>query len=124
MSDETPPPSEDVSPLDDSGINNDHILDLLDYIVKTMHNRYINEPPAVPPTDAALKDMSHTLHTVWSLVQDIMDLDRRLRMTFELGGMDPDFFRKFDGMPPPDPFEDDGFDDEDEEDDDGDEAKQ
>ena len=73
----------EVFPIDDGGINNDHIIDLCDFIINSLHEKYIGTKQKTPPSVSELKDMAQTLHGVWTLVQDIMELDNRLRMFIE-----------------------------------------
>lgn len=116
-------PGDEVPPLDDGGINNDHILDLCDYIINNMWKQYIEKRPAKSPTLAHMKDMSQTLFTVWGLVQEILNLDRRLREQVESGEVEEEFFEKFDGFPPKTDDDDEEDWGEEEDDDDDDETK-
>ena len=84
MSDDKKPINNESNepPMDDSGINNDHILDLCDFIIKTSWMKYVGEDHRISPdqvTSQELKDLAFTLGSVWGLAQDILEIDRRLR---------------------------------------------
>ena len=115
-------PENEITPLDDGGINNDHILDMCDYIVTNMWKQTVENAAQKPPSLTDMKDMAQTLLTIWSLVQEILDLDRRVRDQVNSGEVKEEFFEKFDGFPPDkkDDDEDDDWGDEDEEDEDED----
>lgn len=70
-------------PLDDSGINNDHILDLCDFVIKNLWIKFVgsaaDEPQPKETSVRDMKDIAYTLQSVWTLAQDIIELDRRLR---------------------------------------------
>jgi len=79
-------PDDGLPPMDDSGINNDHILDLCDFIITKSWEKYVhnqNRPTAEELSIRDLRDLAYTIGAVWGLVQDIIDLDSRLR---EMGG--------------------------------------
>jgi hypothetical protein len=68
--------------MDDSGINNDHILDLCDFIICKAWEKYVhneNRPTAEDLSIRDLRDLAYTMGAVWGLAQDIIDLDGRLR---------------------------------------------
>lgn len=80
-------PSEDndSNPIDDSGINNDHILDLCDFIINRLWEKYISESKDVNFSVRELKDIAYTIQSVWGLCQDIIELDKNLRMFGDQG---------------------------------------
>lgn len=83
----TPPPQDDI------GINNDYILDLCDYVINTAWEKYIGgSDKKKTPSIEELKNLSETIHTIWQLAQEIIDLDERLMLRDELGDIDIDFF--------------------------------
>lgn len=87
----SPDNSDLPQPRDDSGINNNHVLDLCDYVITTTWKKYIESPPNKLPSTEELNSLAQTLTGVWILAQEIIDLDRRLRMQAEfqeLGGDD------------------------------------
>lgn len=92
------PPNDDMPPLDDSGINNDHILDVCDWIIFTAWTKYVGAEKTHDQVNVQeLKDLAFTLGSVWGLVQDILDIDNRLGGFG--GGPDPQDF--FDDDEPP-----------------------
>jgi len=109
-------PSSNEPPIDDSGINNDYILDLCDFVINSLWDKYIGgieeDKTRLKTPTSEIKDLAYTLQVVWGLCQDILDIDRRLR-----GQVDDDDFPPgpFGGEfhpfnpPPTDPDEGDGF---------------
>lgn len=96
-------PDSNHPPRDDSGINNDHILDLCDFIISSAWAKYIGNNKEEPGNISIreLESLSNSLQNVWILVREIIDLDRRLRMISD-----------FDDDVPPEFYDDDDKNDE------------
>lgn len=88
------PLENESAPRDDSGINNDHILDLCDFIINTAWSKYIGNGTGEVPSIQELESLSNTTRNVWRLAQEIIDLDRRLRLIAEFGDIPPEFFEE------------------------------
>jgi hypothetical protein len=102
------PPNGESTPRDDSGINNDHILDLCDFIINSAWMKYIGNSTGSSPSIRELECLANTIQNVWILAQEIIDLDRRLRLVADFGDLPPGFFDDSDE----DDDSDDGDDDE------------
>lgn len=98
MSTNNQPPSDHGGslPKDDSGINNDHILDLCDFIIDSAWTKYlgnsdyVKEGSSGTPSIKELQDLSATIQNVWVLVQEILNLDHDIRNIAKEGDDDDD----------------------------------
>ena len=93
MSDNTNIPDDGV-PLDDQGIRNDEIIEILDSIIQSTWKDVCQDKKELSISDR--KEIALTLHTVWDLARDIMNIDEQLSMfgqdfddAFEDFGEDP-----------------------------------
>jgi hypothetical protein len=69
---------EDEIPLDDQGVRNDEIIEILEKIIKDSWQEIVFEERNL--TIQERKDVAATLHMVWELARDVMDIDDKLRM--------------------------------------------
>lgn len=83
---------DDGVPLDDQGIRNDEIIEILDSLIQSTWKDVCQDKKELSISDR--KEIALTLHTVWDLARDIMNIDEQLRMF--TGGFDDDFDDDFD----------------------------
>jgi len=88
-------------PLDDQGIRNDEIIDILEKLIKDTWQDVVNAPKALSFKER--KDVAMTMQIVWDLTRDVMDIDDKLRIMAE-------FFDRQAGRNPEDLNDDDGYD--------------
>lgn len=97
MSEKPEMPEEKGIPLDDQGIRNDEIIEVLDTIIKDTWNEVCVNKKQLSILDR--KEIASTLHIVWNLARDIMDIDDSVRAISEYFEKDNEDFDE-DGMPP------------------------
>lgn len=68
-------------PLDDQGIRNDEIIDILETLIKDTWKDVVNYPKELSFKDR--KDIAMTMQIVWDLTRDVMDIDDKLRIMAE-----------------------------------------
>lgn len=91
MSEKPGMPEENGIPLDDQGIRHDEIIEVLDTIIKDTWNDICHNKKQLSISDR--KEVATTLHIVWNLARDIMDVDDGLRALseyFEQDNENPD----------------------------------
>ena len=81
MSEPNERPEEEGIPLDDQGIRNDEIIEILESIIKDTWQELIFNKKKL--TIEERKEVAMTMHIVWELARDIMDIDDKLRMMAE-----------------------------------------
>ena len=69
-------------PLDDYGIHQDRLLEICEKIIEKTHNKYVLEN-YTPKSSAEFRDVAETLQRVWSITQDILNLDDVIRSAAE-----------------------------------------
>jgi len=84
-------------PLDDLGIYNDHIIELCAYVIKTLHDDYIDKDESPKHSIKDLRDLTLTLQMAWELSREIIDFDTRLKLEEKYGPLPPDFFTDSNG---------------------------
>ena len=69
-------------PMDDSGIDNDHILDLCDWTITSLWVKFssMTSEERINTSISEYKELADTLQSVWTLTLDIIALDGALRM--------------------------------------------
>lgn len=82
-------PEEDGIPLDDQGIRNDEIIEVLDTLIRDTWNDVCHNKKKL--TIEERKEVAMTLQIVWDLARDIMDIDDRLRMISDYFEQNEDF---------------------------------
>ena len=69
-------------PLDDYGIHQDRLLEICEKIIEKTHNKYVLEN-YTPKSSGEFRDVAETLQRVWSITQDIPNLDDVIRSAAE-----------------------------------------
>lgn len=68
-------------PLDDQGIRNDEIIEILESLIKNTWQDVVADPKKLSFKER--KDIAITMQIVWDLTRDIMDIDDKLRIMAE-----------------------------------------